>query len=1227
MPSNSDQKNLKVPNGTKLFADGHPRLTYGGFVGSAKIDSRYALKVKNEDVYVDIRDFIPNVSTSRDRRKRHAHNMLTQIRRREFARAMAKQANLGTGETVLTTPNGAINAQVAEVKHHLIGTTDPTCSDVVPKILSGLTVQVVDADTTKNNTTYTTYEVDPLQCQLVGFNAKLEKNWIEQNNVHLVVPTEVALAALPPNRRAAYEAHRSQFPKGGLIAPISGKVADGMFDLWFERGFTLADLPVANDLSDLIKIIPTTACVVSMTPRVSGTSQIPKFFVVDDLSDLMQAMQSTRGTVPNGWWDTLKKCINPITDTVVKVVDAFMDTDRVTRNGYSLRDMENVVWCKNFSDVCRNLGYSSIPEMFTAMASGKKGSENFWDLLIGAIPTVVDWVVDLFDDAAAKSGEKKVLDDGEIDYSQGGYPFAPGEVSVVSRSTSGIGASGTFGEVSIFPPNHAGGSDPREEETAPLESVGTYSVGNSIPRSISWALDPEFEQTGGTMDNVGVFLQYSSFDFSRIAVSLTDSLGFVSPCNTDIVSVHGFDSSKIGFGVAVLEIIAQGSTALTASFPYQIVSNPILTCLAAMSTQTILVGSEIDPRWITTAVSDSLIDGSPEYKNVCALTPAGYEIDPVDTSTPGWKNVTIRTKTEPSIEAVMRVNVVKPDLGAYADYRGTYDIQAYLSPDRAPNPGLVVLPKDIRLSILYRPQNATIFYGTAQDLMAHGFVTSITLNGGNELKLVEGENTFVFLSQKDGVEFVGGRFTEKVVREVSEVGLELLHTATRGARKDNNGWINLCHPLADILSGGDISTEHFQCSLLYADGGAKISPDDEFSLDIVYPPSSADESGIISAVKVRATDIVGYETQVFSGRSPSVVVYGSESSNFIGRTGVIASVEYKSNRLPWIGEIPNPEDFVVMAKWTGVDGGEIVHKLHTSAFSIAPHNSQSDQESEAYTMESDSVIVRWGDQSFVLPMTIARVGENPIVLGSITAVPRKGKSSFVSYGTPLTEDFFEVTGVSSDGTFQKELTDNIHIRNYFPMFSGLQDVSVQYGTMKSVSVPITVRDPEIVSVVVTPRTTIFDMGEKLAPSDIVVTATTSEGVTVEVPSSQVRLVEFDTGFIGDQTFMGTVECVGFEDSIETGGVHTSSFRFDVGLGGGDARYTTPALVCRFDKPYCFVGDRITSPSDLGFAGAFVVASDGERHVIEDTDNIHIGTVDTSKSGSVIIGVEYTPVQK
>lgn len=1203
-----------IPNGAKLFQNNQPRLTVGGFVGSAKIDPRYALKVKNENVYVDIRDFIPNVSTSRDRRKRHAWNTLTHIRRREYMRSLAKAANVPTKEVVLAIPNAVLNAQVSEVKHHLIGTTKENFADVQQKALSGMTVQVVDSVTQGGITTYTTYEVDPMECSLIGFDPDPAKNWVERNEVYLSVPVDVALAALPEKRRAAYETHRSQFPNGGLVAPISGS------NMWapFDRGFTEAYLPVTgagstNDLSDLIRCVSHTECVVAMHPLVSANGGQRKFYVVDDLSDLMVSMQSMGDTTPNGWWDTFKKVVGPTTDLIIRGIDTFLAPSCVSRNGYSLRDMENVVFCKNFAEVCSDIGYASIPAMLESVRKTK--DENFLDFLFECIPVIGTIVNEIFYTANPK--EKKILDDGEIDYSDGGYPFSPDDINVVSRSTSGIGASGSQDLISIFPPNNDGTSEPIEETVPPVTAECQFSIGNSVQRYIQWELSADFVDVGGTKENVGEFLQYSMFDFSRIDVFLVDSLGFCVPCNTDVVSVHGFDSTVVGRGTAVLEYRGQGSTTLTVSFPYTIVPNKIRTCLASMSTTDILVGSEIDPTWITTAVCDSLIDGSGEYKNVCALTPNGFDLDPVDTSTPGWKNIVLRPRnTETPLESSMRVRVVQPDLRLYVEDREVYDLQAYLSPEKAPSPGVVISPSDIRVRIKYNVTNAPVFTGTAQDLMRHGFVSTVTLNGGTELKLVEGANTFTFLSRVDDVELVAGKFTEKIVREVAEV--------TFVPRSDM--WFNTCLSLADAVSGVAATTDRFICTVHYADGSTKVVEPDEYSLEIVYPPSFVDEDKSIAEIRVRPVDIDGYDSVLLSGSMPSCRAYASEDQALISKVGEIQSVEYRANRLPWIGEFPNPNDFVVMVAWSGADNEKYLVRLHPSAYSVLPYNSTAQTTTAAYASDSDSVIVHWGTKTSVLPITIARDRDAPIVLGSIEATPRKGKTTSISYGTKLTMDFFEVTGVSADEKFRKVITDNVHIKNYYPAFSGSQDISLVYGVgdaAKECHIEFTVKDPEIVSVTVTPRSTVFEMGEKLSPSDCVVTATTGDGLEMQVPTSQVRIVEFDTGFIGDQTFMGTVECVGFDDSPVTGSMHAASFRFDVGLGGDETRYTTPALVCRFSKPYCFVGDRVESLSDIGFEGAFVVGSDGTRHAVEDPQNLHMDRVDTSKAGTVFVDVEYT----
>lgn len=1209
-----DTTNLKVPNGTKLFSDNLPRLTHGGFVGSAKIDPRYALKVKNEDICVDIRDFFPAYSASRDARRRIAENTSNMIRRQCFARKMAKSANVPSGETFLSTPNATLNAQVSEVRNHLIGTTKEDFSDVEDKILTACTVQVVDSVTEGGVKSYTTYEVDPMKCNLVGFNTSPSKNWIEQNNVYLSVPTDVALAALPAHRRAAYEAFRSQFPNGGLIAPISGNDIMAPFD----RGFTSCFSAAAkiDPFNNFFTCAPITSCVMSIAPGdAKPFSQ--KFFVIEDISDLISAIQDPRLTSSNSWWDSLKKVITPITQTVVQVVDTFMDTDRVSRNGYSLRDMENVVYCKNFAAVCRDFGFEDIPTMLDTMMREKKGSSNFIDLLFQAIPTVVDLVTSLFD---APKNSPKVLEEGEVDYSQGGYPFAPGEVSVLSRSTSGIGASGTLGVVTPFPPNNAGSSDPKEEMAPVVESMGTYSVGNSIPRSIYWEISQYFKDIGGTPDNVGTYLRYSAFDFSRINVFLTDSIGFVTPCDTDVVSVHNFDSTMIGRGVAVIEIAVQGSTVLTVPFPYEIVETPIVACLTRIVPTDVLIGTKIDKHWIVNVVCDSDIGEVSEYKNICTLTCEGFDVDPVDTHTPGWKDITVRPKnTATAIETHVRVNVVQPSLESVQDYRDHYDLQAYLAPSQAPNPGVVIQPRDIVVKANSIGSGLPFFSGTAQDLMDIGFVSSITLNGSEDLTLVEGNNKFVFMSKLVGdVATVTGHFTEKVVREVAEIDFTPKQESP----------LSICYAASDVVSGTALKSEYFGCELLYSDGGHLPIQSENFKLDDVYPPVySAD--GVIGEVRVRPIDIAEYDTLVLSGRPPQTIVYASDDPKYIGKPGIITSATFTSSRLPWVGEYPNPEDFTVIAEWTADTGDKVQHTLHHSSYAVVAKNSATQETTPKFTADSDSALVKWGDQTYTVPVSVGKRDGAPIVLGSIEAVPRKGKSLTVSYGTRLHPTHFEVTAVSADGEYRKTLEHALHIGGYYPMFSGKQNVVLSYGLetgAKTATLQVRVKEPEIVKVVVTPVSTNFDMGDELSPSDLVVTAVTADGMDLRIPPSQIRVSSFGTGFIGDQTFMGTIETVGFEGGTETGSFHASSFRYDVGLGGDDTRFTTPALVCSFTKPYCFVGDRVEGISDLGFSGAFIIASDGSRIAVEDPEHLSLGEVDTSAPGMVFVGVEYAPVE-
>lgn len=1215
MKLKADTTNLNVPNGTKIFADGMPRLTIGGFVGSAKIDPQYALKVKNENVYVDIRDFIKPRSASRDARRRIAENTSRMFRRQCVARALAKSANVPTGETVLATPNATLSAQVTDVKRHLIGTTKRDFSDVEQKILSGCTVQVLDAVQEGGNTIYSTHEVDSLKCFLQGYTASPEKNWIEQNNVQLIVPVEVALEALPENRRLEYEKYQSQFPNGGLVAPISGSGILAPFD----RGFTACAPPASLNTPDWLQkffsIANYATCVVDMIVGGDTAPYERKFFVVDDLSDLMRAIQNPRVTGPNGWWESLKKVIVPISTTVINTIDEFMDVDRVTRNGYALQDMENIVFCKNFTEVCNECGFEDIDTMLDSMAHGKSGS-NFWDFLFEAIPTVWNVVDDLF---FSQNTGPKLLDEGEIDYSAGGYPFAPGEIDVLSMSTSGIGASGALGVLNPFPPNYGEGSDPEEEQAPVVESVGTFSVGNSIPRSLVWKLDPIFEESGGTMDNVGVYLMYSAFDFSRIQVFLQDSIGFVSPCNTDVVSVHNFDSTTPGSGVAVLEIATQGSTVITTPFPYTIVETPVRACLSRCVPTDILVGSQIDKNWLVVLASDKDIGESADYKNICTLTPEGFEIDPVNTSRAGWTDIIIRpNNAESAIATSVRVNVVAPSFEDVSAYREQYEMQAYLDPETPLTPGKTVSPNEIIVKGKDVVSGLPFFYGTAEDLKGIGFISSITLNGTEVLELVEGNNTFVFRSTlAENTEVVTGQFSVKVVREVSEIAFT----------PRNDSTVRVCLSAADVVSGTRVSTENYECSLLYADGSAYSVPNDGYTLDVVYPPVYA-EGSVIGEVRIRPYNIDAYDSQVLSARIPYSVVYVTEDSRYINLGGSIKSVEYKSNRLPWVGEYPNPEDFVVIAAWgTSAEQEETIHTLNPSSYTVRAYSSFTGNETDMYMADSTGVRVHWGDLQYDVSVAIANHDGSPITLGSIEIVPRKGKTTTVPYGTPLSVDHFEVTGVSADGEYRKTIEDHLHITEYYPMFAGKLNVKVQYGTgdaAKTAAVDMRVQEPDIVKVVVTPKSPVFEVGDKLSASDVTVTAVTSSGVDIEVPSSQVRVTAFETGFIGDQTFMGTVETVGVEGGANTGSVITSSFKYDVGLGGDDTRFTTPALVCKFSKPYCFVNDHVSGLSDLGFEGAYVIASDGSRIAVEDTENVHLGPVDTSKVGMVYVGVEYTP---
>lgn len=1203
---------IKVPNGAKLFSDGMPRLTMAGFVGQAEIESQYALKVKNEDVYVDIRDFFPSVSTSRNASARIAENTSRMIRRQCFARSLAKSANLQTGESVLATPNAALSAQVSDVRRHLIGTTKEDFSDVKEKILSGCTVQVLDAVQEGGVTTYTTYEIDPLKCELVGFNASPEKNWIEQNNVELSIPINVALEALPETRRLEYEMCLSQVPNGGLTAPISGNGITAPFS----RGFTACAPPPGKDpLTNFFSLTPVTNCVISMVEGEFSQGR-RKFFVVDDISDLMRAVQGSHMTDSNDWWDSLKKVIVPIASTAVQVVDAFMDVNRVNRNGYALQDMENVMFCKNFGEVCTECGFEDIPTMLESMGRGGKSGANFFNLLFEAIPTVVDLVGDLF---SLQNTGPKLLDAGEIDYSGGGYPLAPGELEVISRSTSGIGASGTLGVLNPFPKNYAEGADQEEEEKAPaVESVGTFSVGNCIPRAITWELDPYFEMTGGTMENVGEYMMYSAFDFTRIKVFLEDSIGFRSPCNTDVVSVHNFDSTTVGRGVAVLEITTQGSTTLTVPFPYSIVETPPRACLSRCILTDVLVGTQIDKNWLVVHVSDRYIGEGADYTNICTLTPEGFDIDPVDTKTTGWKDIIIRPRnTEAAIATSVRVNVVQPTLESVKEYRDGYDIQAYLDPKSPVTPGKTVDLSEIIVKVKDIITDLPFFYGTAADIMGTGFVSSITLNGDTEsFELIEGVNTFVFKSPTvDEIEVVTGQFTVKVIRETSEIAFATADDAR----------VRTCLAADAAVSGTGVSAGNYECSLGYADGGSYIVPDDGYTLDVIYPPVYAEDSAI-GVIRVRPIDIDGYESPLLSANIPYSVAYVTEDPRYIGVTGTIKAVEYTSDRRPWVGEYPNPEDFVVTAEWATGDTAD-THTLHPSSYTVYAYNAGTDTETDVFTAESTGVRVHWGGARFVIEMAISVRDGEPITLDRIEVVPRKGKSLKVPYGTPLYTNHFEVTGVSEDGVSSKTIDDHLHIIGYYPMFSGELDVKIQYGSgvhAKSDTVHMRVQEPDIVKVVVTPLSSIFEIGDKLSTSDVAVTAVTSTGALIDVPSSQVRITEFETGFIGDQTFMGTIEMVGFEGDTDTGSVLTSSFRYDVGLGGDETRFTTPALVCKFSKPYCFVNEQVSGLSDLGFDGAYIIASDGSRIAVEDTENVHLGPVDTSKVGMVYVGVEYTP---
>lgn len=1264
--------NVNLPENTVIQSDGMPRLTYGGFVGSANVDPRYAVKIKGKDVYVDVRDFfdVP-VATRGNLRRNKASRLIRHTRRWSYAHQMAKQANIPM-EDVIIIPNNegeeTVSGTVTDVDQHLIGVDFykelplfPTL--VVQRVKKMCTVRVAYKKVVGGKYLYTSRIIDPLTCNLLWQNRTkieswpIEKNGIEENNIQLEIPDSVVLANAPEWMRSDLAAYKNANGSLALRVPINGWWSK------FKKGFMSVVRKVVNVAEKAIPIVKKVVKIAKMVIAPNGEAHCT-LYQLDNLNDLIRYIQSRPGFPDSLRLNNVQKVLSPIAQGII-TTNPEATGDAVAGNGYSMDDVE-MIKCRNFTEFCRHEGYNSIGAMLEdAAANGNKrgvkylfygniahGLKKLWH----AIPTPNDGAY-----RPANYGEEGDLPD-EVDYRDENavYPLDPADVDVASMDITGIGGKKLVSSVDTYHRPNIDVDTPTNMIT--LDSDVTkfeteYAVGNSIPRMLIWDIAPGFD---GTADDVGKYLQFTEFDFDRISLYLEDENGFRVPCNSGAVSILNFDTTVVGkSSIATLKFVGQGGTIITAPFEYTVVDSPIVAMLSESIVKEVQIGTMFNPRWLINVVSDTPLDSTePGFKNIGVLTKSGFTFE-VEGATgegvlrsEGDHKVTITSVNNPNIQSEVTITVrdffraPDPESGSGTRYltveeiRTRYRFNGWVDDDTDPTlePGSAIAKNNVYFNIFDRITHVPIYSGRVID-----FVTDLQ-HEGTQIFVNEKEITTTTSQTLDAglnVFRIGGallangkmsvRFTKSYWYKPSQIKFDLKDSARyklRYAVTENS-------VLNPDYSGYEATD--FVLKLIRPTGDAVTITD--FDIEVGSPfIYETDENGVVSKVgkcTIYPCNIKGLNPTVYGGARPGVevAVSNSSSSPFTLTSVNILNANpsndgYAPIKNTWL------EKSLYATQYTYTNGSETFSVIldNATAWWDEIEGRADRYDNEVYFDNGTYVEIAAG-----IPETSSSTSLEDGVYGLLSAMQVKSQASFagvsaifrstgassitVPFGSVITPDMLKITSNEDMGI--AEITNPIVIHNYYPLKVGDQRVYVQYGVKTTESsvrtytteVAVTVARPQIIDVKVQPNVTQYEHKQDFADTDISITGVTENNIEYAVPNADVSMPDFDTGGAEDQTGMASVQYPAEGTGI-TGTLAVASSKYNVGAGGGNTKFETPALVCRFSRPYAFVGDM--NP-DLGLEMAYTVWADGSRDMV-DLEDVIIGHVDTDAEGTVEVAV-------
>ncbi|MCQ2355430.1 MAG: hypothetical protein MJ014_00155 [Methanocorpusculum sp.] len=1204
------ENNFTVPEGTIIHDDGFPRLTYGGFVGSAIVNPAYAVHVKNSTAVVDFRDFFSLPDNPQNSRRYAVSTSIRHFRQQDYAWQMMRDANIPMYD-VLYLPNGFLSAAITKVKKHLIGTTDGSFGDVLKKVLKQMTIRVAYKAATAAGDWYTTKIIDPLRCKLRNQQGELIENWpqnkncIEQNNLQLEVPEELLLENAPEWMLPELKAYTAANGRNSLVLRIriNGKILK-----WLQKGWTAVQKAIPK-IKEIIPVVVEGVNLIKMIVGVDGRVIANKVYRLHSIDDLMLKL--------NG--QVSVRCISPMSRCPI-IHDLFPLF--VSRNGYTLDDLD-VEWCTNFTDLARHEGFSSIDAMLNA-ARGVNGSRTIWK----AYPYITAGLRDMGIEDGALTAGKAALPD-EVDYRTGVYPLIDGDNIISSMDATGIGGKTSRSACWVYPKD---GESAGEDDAPSIDFADEYSIGGNIPRSLGWELDPDFEASGGTMENVGRYLLHAEFEFSRINLYLDDEHGFRVPCSDASVSVLNFDTSKpVEHAVATLKIMAQGSTVLTAQFPYSVVEDNVKMMLSETTAPEVHIGSKILPQWLVNVASDR---GQEEigYKNIAALTTSGYTFTEPDMSEEGEYEIEITPVGSETVSSTVRVVAKDMFAGMSAsEFREKYSFFGWLDDRLRKQPNERITASDIKFVLTSSDTGASVYYGTADSAL----VEKITVNGSEDMKLTEGLN-YVVLETVKGTTW---QFSVNIAKAVERV---IFQWSEQGLAK-------FLEPISEkelFDAERGLKPEDFVCRAYYKGVASPRTLDpSEYDIEIRQP---YEYYGSLGACYIRPYNIAGLNSAQYSLYDLALKYVFKQNEET--RRVTLASFDFipyinrgSYLRYSWL----DPEDVDVELCYQTEGGGETriwVNSLGPQLkYQVDPERGE-DIFSRCIVRELEPLlrvkaILRTGETEFTAFPTRSQYHDPTRSVSGIKALMKNGfleppietspeHPYHLAYGQMLRPWMVWINAILPDGTVFKDMWGEVTIEGYDATQPGAQTVTVWYGDrtseidqehVKSANLYVYVDEPDIVELKVLPKTARFFAGDAVSVNDFDVTAVSASGQEIDIPESEVMITEFTSTGDVNQTGMLTAQYPAEGTSLN-GSIAAATYRYDIGEGGGGTEFNLPGLLVKVRNPKCWMYE--VNP-DFGLELACLVASDGSRTIVP-LENVVVGPIDTTERGHYAVTVTVKP---